>query len=157
MISLEDLHIVATAHGWPWRGTRVVLTNGCFDLLHVGHLRYLKQARALGDVLVVALNTDRSVAELKGPSRPWVCLEDRAEMLQALPPVSYVVPFDELRVTSVIEAVRPRVWVKGGDYTLETIDPGERAALEACGAEIVFMPLVEGRSTSGLIERIRGG
>jgi len=138
-------------------GTRIVLTNGCFDLLHVGHVRYLQQARTLGDILVVAVNSDRSVAELKGPGRPWLCLDDRVEMLAGLTCVDVVVPFDELRVTRVIEALRPATWVKGGDYTLETIDPGERAALEACGAEIVFMPLVEGRSTTGLIERIRGG
>ncbi len=157
MKTIDDVLLLSKVHQWREFGTRIVLTNGCFDLLHVGHLRYLRRARQLGHRLIVALNSDESVAALKGPGRPILCLEDRAEMLEALPFVDHVVPFSERRVTKIIEALRPDTWVKGGDYTLETIDPEERAALEACHTEIVFLPFVEGRSTSDMIRRIRQG
>ncbi len=130
-----------------------VLTNGCFDLLHVGHVRYLQEASELGSVLVVAINSDRSVRELKGEGRPVVTAAERAEVLNSLACVDYVAVFDSLRVTPVIHALRPDVWAKGGDYTLETMDPGERAALEECGAEIRFLPLTVGRSTTRLLQR----
>ncbi len=134
---------------------RLVLTNGCFDLLHVGHVRYLQQAAELGDVLVVAVNGDESVRSLKGPGRPLNSEEDRAEVLAALECVDFVVIFPDLRATRVIETLRPAIYVKGGDYTLESLDPEEVAALKKAGAEIRTLPLVPKKSTSRLIERMR--
>ena len=134
---------------------RLVLTNGCFDLLHVGHVRYLQQAAELGDVLVVAVNGDESVRSLKGPGRPLNSEEDRAEVLAALECVDFVVIFPEERVTRVIEALRPAIYVKGGDYTLESLDSEEVASLKKAGAEIKTLPLVPEKSTSRLIERMR--
>ena len=136
-------------------GGRLVLTNGCFDLLHVGHVRYLRQAAELGDQLAVAVNGDESVRALKGPGRPLNGAQDRAEVLAALECVDFVTIFPEMRATAVIEAVRPAIYVKGGDYTLATLDPEEVAALKKVGAEIKTLPLVPGKSTTGLIERLR--
>ena len=137
-------------------GRRLVFTNGCFDLLHAGHVRYLRQARALGDALAVGLNSDRSVRELKGEGRPVNPQDDRAEVLAALACVDYVVIFDEQRATGLLRAVRPHIYAKGGDYTPDSLDPDERAALEAAGAEIRILPLVPGRSTTSTLGRIRG-
>lgn len=134
---------------------RLVLTNGCFDLLHVGHVRYLKAAAALGDFLAVAVNGDQSVEALKGAGRPLNSAEDRAEVLAALESVDYVTIFPALRATQVIEAVRPAIYVKGGDYTLESLDREEVAALKKAGADIRTLPLVPEKSTSRLIERMR--
>ncbi|MEZ0275163.1 MAG: adenylyltransferase/cytidyltransferase family protein, partial [Roseimicrobium sp.] len=138
-------------------GRKLVFTNGCFDLLHAGHVRYLRQARALGDGLVVALNSDESVRKLKGESRPINSQEDRAEILMALQSVNGVVIFDDPRVTKLIEAIRPHVYAKGGDYTMETLDASEREALVNAGATICLLPLVAGRSTTGTIERMKKG
>jgi rfaE bifunctional protein nucleotidyltransferase chain/domain len=137
-------------------GKRLVLTNGCFDLLHTGHVRYLQQARALGDALLVAVNSDASVRELKGPGRPLNVESDRAEVLSALRCVDHVTIFAGKRVTDVIRALRPSLYAKGGDYTLETLDSGERSALEEVGAEIRLVSLVPGRSTTGLLQKIGG-
>jgi rfaE bifunctional protein nucleotidyltransferase chain/domain len=137
-------------------GRKLVFTNGCFDLLHAGHARYLGQARVLGDALVVAVNSDDSVRRLKGPSRPVNPASDRAEVLSALRAVDYVTVFEETRVTDLIRQIRPSVYVKGGDYTPETLDPEERAALLECGAEIFILPLVPGRSTTTILERSAG-
>ena len=114
-------------------GQRVVFTNGCFDIIHPGHILHLQQARQEGDVLVVALNSDESVRQLKGPDRPVFSQQERATVLAALEPVDYIIIFDELRVTGIIEAIRPDVYIKGGDYTLETLVADEREALERCG------------------------
>ena len=133
------------------RGGRLVFTNGCFDLLHVGHVRYLQAARALGDALALGLNGDESVRALKGPGRPLNSAADRAEVLLALACVDFVTIFAEPRATALLAAVRPHVYVKGGDYTLETLHAEERATLLAAGAEIRFVPLVPGRSTTNLI------
>lgn len=141
----DDLHA---------RGRKLVFTNGCFDLLHAGHVRYLNQARALGDALVVALNSDASVRALKGPSRPVNSQNDRAEVLAALRAVDAVVVFGTPRVTRLIEQIHPHVYAKGGDYTVESLNAEERAALEATGAEIHILPLVPGRSTTATIERM---
>ena len=134
---------------------RLVLTNGCFDLLHVGHVRYLQEAKALGDVLAVAVNDDDSVRQLKGEGRPLNSAADRAEVLAALECVDLVTIFPELRATQVIEAVKPAVYVKGGDYTVDTLNPEEVAALKNAGAEIKTLPLVPGKSTSALLEKMR--
>jgi rfaE bifunctional protein nucleotidyltransferase chain/domain len=134
-------------------GRRLVLTNGCFDLLHVGHVRYLQLARDLGDALVVAVNSDASVRSLKGPTRPVTSEQDRAEVLAALESVSFITIFPSLRVTEVISAVRPHIYVKGGDYTIETLDAGERAALQAAGTDIRILPLTPGKSTTRIVKR----
>jgi len=135
------------------QGRKLVFTNGCFDLLHVGHVRYLQQARALGDALVVAVNADASVRALKGPTRPVNGQEDRAEVLAALGCVDFVTVFEDERVTGLVRQVRPHIYAKGGDYTPETLDQGEAAALCAVGAEICILPLVPGRSTTAIINR----
>ena len=153
ILSLSDLS--RRAEEIRQAGQRLVLTNGCFDLLHDGHVRYLQQARELGDLLVVAVNGDESVRSLKGAGRPLNSAEDRAEVLAALACVDFVTIFPGMRATPVIEALRPAIYVKGGDYTLETLDPEEVAALKRVGAEIKTLPLVPGKSTSSLIERMQ--
>lgn len=137
-------------------GRKLVLTNGCFDLLHTGHIRYLEEARGCGDALLVAVNSDASVRELKGPTRPVNGELDRAEVLAALRCVDHVTVFGGTRVTDVIRALRPSVYAKGGDYTPATLDPGEKAALEDVGAEIRILQLVPGRSTTTILERVKG-
>jgi len=136
------------------QGKRLVFTNGCFDLLHVGHVRYLQAARALGDRLAVAVNGDASVRALKGPGRPVTPEAERAELLAALACVDYVVLFHDKRVTELLRSVRPAVYAKGGDYTPETLDPEERAALEEIGAEIRILALVPGRSTTSILQSL---
>jgi rfaE bifunctional protein nucleotidyltransferase chain/domain len=138
-------------------GKRLVATNGCFDILHVGHIRYLAAARRLGDMLVVGLNGDESVRALKGEGRPLNNERDRAEVLAALESVNYVTIFPQVRATAFLEAAQPRVYVKGGDYRLETLNPEERDALERCGATIEIIPFEKGYSTTGLIEKLRHG
>ena len=153
LIVSENLAVLGTRYQAD--GKRLVLTNGCFDLLHTGHVRYLQQARGLGEALLGAVNSDRSVRELKGPERPLNGELDRAEVLAALRCVDHVTIFEGMRVTEVIQVLRPAIYAKGGDYTLETLDPGERAALEEVGAEIRLLPLVPGRSTTGILERAK--
>ncbi len=134
------------------RGRRVVFTNGCFDLLHRGHTRYLVEARALGDLLVVGLNSDASVRELKGPGRPIVPAEERAEVLVALAAVDYVIVFDESTPARLIEMLQPDVLVKGGDWAPDQIVG--RETVERRGGQVRALPYVDGASTSGIIERI---
>jgi len=138
-------------------GKKIVATNGCFDLLHVGHVRYLQAARAFGDLLVVGLNGDRSVHELKGAGRPLTTQSDRAEILAALVCVDLVTVFPCLRATKFLAAVRPAVYVKGGDYTPRTLDEEELAILKEIEAAIRIIPFEAGYSTSGLIEQICKG
>jgi rfaE bifunctional protein nucleotidyltransferase chain/domain len=135
-------------------GKKIVATNGCFDLLHVGHVRYLQAARALGDVLIVGLNGDSSVHELKGAGRPITTQSDRAEILAALACVDLVTIFPEIRATKFLAAVRPAVYVKGGDYTSETLDEEELTILKEIDAAIRLIPFETGYSTSGLVEQI---
>jgi rfaE bifunctional protein nucleotidyltransferase chain/domain len=137
-------------------GKTIVATNGCFDLLHLGHVRYLQAARARGDVLVVGINGDESVRQLKGVGRPLNKARARAAVLAALECVDLVTVFPELRATRFIEAAGPAVYVKGGDYERETLNAEERAALEKIGAKIDIVPFVEGYSTSRLLEQLRG-
>jgi rfaE bifunctional protein nucleotidyltransferase chain/domain len=136
-------------------GKKLVATNGCFDLLHVGHVRYLRAARALGDALVVGLNGDQSVCELKGPGRPINNQRDRAEVLAALECVDLVTIFPEVRATRFIDTAAPAVYAKGGDYTSESLNAEERAVLEKIGAKIHIIPFEKGYSTSALVERLR--
>jgi D-glycero-beta-D-manno-heptose 1-phosphate adenylyltransferase len=135
-------------------GKKLVATNGCFDLLHVGHVRYLQAARALGDLLAVGLNGDRSVRELKGNGRPITAEHDRAEILAALQCVDLVTIFPETRATRFVAASHPAIYVKGGDYRPETLNEEERARLKEIGAEIRFIPFETGYSTSRLLEQI---
>lgn len=134
-------------------GKSLVFTNGVFDLLHVGHVRYLAAARALGDALVVAINSDRTVRELKGEGRPIVNEVERAEILAALRQVDYVTIFDDVSPRSLIAGVLPDVLVKGGDYGLNEIHGREE--VEAAGGRVVSLPFVAGASTSAIIERMR--
>jgi D-glycero-beta-D-manno-heptose 1-phosphate adenylyltransferase len=147
--------------GWREAGRRVVFTNGAFDLLHVGHVRYLQAARALGDLLIVGLNDDASVRAYKGPTRPLVPEDERAEVLAALACVDYVVLFGDPTATRLVEAIRPDIYAKGGDYAAGGQGEGkplpEAGAARAAGAEVVIVPFVPGRSTSGLIARIEAG
>ncbi|HXK33114.1 MAG TPA: D-glycero-beta-D-manno-heptose 1-phosphate adenylyltransferase, partial [Dehalococcoidia bacterium] len=136
------------------RGQRIVFTNGCFDILHRGHITYLNRAKALGDVLIVGVNSDASVAALKGPGRPVNTLEDRVEVLGALSCVDHVVAFDEATPERLIRALRPDIYVKGGDYTIETLP--EAPLVESLGGAVRLLPFVEDRSTTRIIERIRG-
>lgn len=134
-------------------GKRLVFTNGCFDLLHAGHVRYLSDARALGDALVVALNSDRSVRSLKGEGRPILNERERVEVIAALEAVDYVIVFDEETPRELIAALLPDVLVKGGDWPLDQIVGREE--VEAAGGRVLSLPYVEGSSTSEIIERIK--
>ncbi len=135
-------------------GQRIVFTNGCFDILHTGHVRYLKAARSLGDCLAVGLNSDVSVRRLKGPERPVNAEADRAEVLDALFAVDYVTIFDEPTAEDLIARIRPDVYVKGGDYTLEALP--EAKIVQQYGGRVAFVDLVPGRSTTKVIEKLRG-
>lgn len=136
------------------RGEKLILTNGVFDVLHVGHVRYLKEAAALGHVLVVAINGDASVRELKGPGRPVNSAADRAEMLCALSCVDRVVVFEERRASGVIETIRPHLYTKGGDYTADSLIDEEKAMLDRLGVEIRILSLVPGKSTSATLAKL---
>lgn len=133
-------------------GKKLVFTNGVFDILHAGHVRYLRQARALGDLLVIGLNSDASARALgKGPGRPVNTAEDRAEVLLALRSVDGVIPFDDATPERLIRALRPDVHVKGGDYSVE--DLPEAAAVREYGGEVRILPFLEGRSTTEILKR----
>ena len=149
---IPDEHIEAYAAALRAAGARVVFTNGCFDILHAGHVRYLASARAQGDVLILGLNSDASVRRLKGPSRPINNEQDRAEVVGALAAVDAVVIFGEDTAEELIAKVRPAVYAKGGDYTLETLP--EARIVESYGGEVAFIPLVAGKSTTGIIAKM---
>ena len=136
-------------------GLKIVFTNGCFDLLHVGHVRYLQEARSLGDRLVVALNTDRSVSAIKGPERPVQHQEDRAEIMAALGCVDYVTLFDEETPLKIIELLEPDVLVKGGDWSVDKI-VGAPSVLKR-GGRVESLKFQNGRSTSSIIDKIKKG
>jgi rfaE bifunctional protein nucleotidyltransferase chain/domain len=135
-------------------GKKLVATNGCFDLLHVGHVRYLKAARALGDALIVGINGDDSVRELKGPGRPVNNQDDRAEIVAALECVDLVAIFPDIRATRFLELASPNVYVKGGDYKQDTLNTEERQVLQKIGAKIDILPFAPGYSTSNLLARL---
>lgn len=158
LLSLDDL--VALREDWGVRGLRVVLTNGVFDLVHAGHVGYLARARALGDILVLALNSDASTRAIKGPLRPIVPQADRAAVLGALRCVDHVTVFEEPTAEAVVAAVRPDVYVKGGDYAAGTGEAPDLARLPEArivaryGGQVALLPYAEGRSTSEIIRRI---
>jgi D-beta-D-heptose 7-phosphate kinase/D-beta-D-heptose 1-phosphate adenosyltransferase len=133
-------------------GKRIVFTNGCFDLIHLGHVKYFQYARAQGDLLVVGVNTDRSIRRLKGPKRPIINETDRLSVLEELESIDYLVSFDEETPVHLIEKITPDVLVKGADYTKEQVVGWEW--VEAHGGRIALAPLVDGRSTSAVIQRI---
>ncbi|WP_188400341.1 D-glycero-beta-D-manno-heptose 1-phosphate adenylyltransferase [Sporomusa sp. GT1] len=135
-------------------GKIIVLTNGCFDILHAGHVRYLAAARALGDSLIVGLNSDQSVRRLKGPTRPVNSQDDRAEVLTALAAVDYVVIFEDTTAENLVAEIKPDIYAKGGDYTIETLP--ESKIVTAHGGRIVLVPEVPGRSSSNIIKKISG-
>ena len=135
-------------------GKRLVVTNGCFDLLHVGHITYLETARNQGDALLIGVNGDEAVRQLKGPDRPVNEEDDRAAVLAALESVDGVCLFTERTATRFLAAAQPDVYVKGGDYTLETLNPEERRAVEQAGGKVVIIPFVPGKSTTALLKKI---
>ena len=133
---------------------RLVVTNGCFDLLHLGHVTYLEAARNEGDALLVGVNSDQAVRQLKGPDRPVNAEADRAGIVAALESVSGVCIFAERTALRFLSAAQPDIWIKGGDYTLETVNQEERRAVESAGGRIVIIPFLPGRSTTALLEKI---
>jgi D-glycero-beta-D-manno-heptose 1-phosphate adenylyltransferase len=152
IVRLEEL--AQRANKLHAAGKKIVVTNGCFDLLHVGHVRYLNAARALGDALIVGINGDQSVRELKGPGRPVNGENDRAEIVAALRCVDLVTIFPEMRATRFLELAAPDIYVKGGDYNQETLNAEERRVLQKIGAKIDIVPFEPGYSTSDLLARL---
>ena len=135
-------------------GRKLVVTNGCFDLLHAGHITYLETARNQGDLLLVGVNGDEAVGQLKGPGRPVNPESDRAAVLSALESVDAVCIFPERTATRFLEVAQPDIYVKGGDYTVETLNQDERRTVEQAGGRIVLIPFVPGKSTTGLLDKI---
>jgi rfaE bifunctional protein nucleotidyltransferase chain/domain len=150
---LSPVQLLGVRQGLRAAGKTLVFTNGVFDLLHVGHVRYLAEARQLGDVLLVAINSDRTVHELKGDGRPITNESERAEILAAMRQVDYVTIFDDISPRSLITKLLPDVLVKGGDYNLDEIHGREE--VEAAGGRVVSLPFIEGASTSAIIERMK--
>ena len=135
-------------------GKKVVWTNGCFDILHLGHIYYLEHAKKAGDILVVGLNSDSSIRKIKGPDRPIIPEAERARILSAIECVDYITVFNDAAPLNLLKKVKPDRYVKGGDYTIDTINQDERRLMEQTGAEIVLMPQIEGASTTNVIEKI---
>ena len=152
LLSLEEA--VSWREELRKQGKKLVITNGCFDLMHRGHASYLIEAAKLGNELLVLINSDASGRALKGEKRPLVSQNDRAYLLAALESVSKVVVFNSSRCDAELAALKPDIYTKAGDYTLEKLDSSEREALEKSGSEIVFMPFVSGFSTTNIVEKI---
>jgi rfaE bifunctional protein nucleotidyltransferase chain/domain len=151
--TLDEL--AALRKQWREQGRKVVWTNGVFDLLHAGHVRSLRDAKALGDVLVVGINSDLSTKEIKGPTRPLMTENDRAEVLAALEMVDYVVIFGEREPSAVLARLQPDIHCKGEEYANGNRPVPERSVVEGYGGEIRFLPVYSGRSTTGLVEKLR--
>ena len=149
----EMMHIIHAIKSEQEKGKKVVFTNGCFDILHRGHVAYLNQARDLGDLLIVGINSDESVKRLKGPERPVNMLEDRAYVLSALKSVDYVIPFEEDTPLNLINLIMPDILVKGGDYTIDRIIGAQEVL--AHGGRVEIIPFVPGKSTSAIIDTIK--
>ena len=145
--------LIKIVEGLKKKGNKIVFTNGCFDLLHLGHIRYLRKAKRLGDILIVGLNSDNSVRSLKGKARPLVREKDRTEVLSALEVVDYIVVFNELTPKNLIGSIIPHILVKGGDWKREEVVGGD--TVEAHDGEVVIIPEVKGYSTSALIKKIQ--
>jgi len=149
---MDKAALVSRLAGRRAAGRRVVLTNGCFDLVHSGHVSYLREAASLGDLLVVGVNSDASVRSFKEPGRPIVPEADRVEVVAALEMVDYVVLFDEPTAEVLVAELKPDIYVKGGDYRLEELP--EARVVESYGGQVKLLPYREGRSTTGIIQRI---
>ena len=149
---IERKNISATCEKFRQQGKKIVFTNGCFDILHAGHVRYLTAAKSFGDILIVGLNTDESVKKLKGENRPVNNEQDRAEVLLGLKAVDEVVFFGEQTAENLIAEIKPDIYVKGGDYTLETLP--EAKIVQSYGGEVKFVQLVAGRSTTNIINKL---
>jgi D-beta-D-heptose 7-phosphate kinase/D-beta-D-heptose 1-phosphate adenosyltransferase len=149
----EMMYIVTAIKAEQLKGKKIVFTNGCFDILHRGHVTYLNQARDLGDLLIVGINSDESVKRLKGPERPVNMLEDRAYVLSALKSVDYVIPFEEDTPLNLINLIMPDILVKGGDYTIDRIIGAQEVL--ANGGKVEIIPFVPGKSTSAIIDTIK--
>lgn len=153
LISPEKL--LPVIQNYQAKNKKVVWTNGCFDILHVGHIKYLKQAKTLGDLLVLGLNSDNSIKSLKGEHRPVFNENDRVTVMNAVVYVDYIVLFDNPSPLDIIKILKPDIYAKGGDYTLDTIEQNERWLVDSYGGEIQILPIVPGVSTSDIIEKIR--
>jgi rfaE bifunctional protein nucleotidyltransferase chain/domain len=149
----EMIHIIDAIKSEQRKGKKIVFTNGCFDILHRGHVTYLNQARDLGDLLIVGINSDESVKRLKGQERPVNMLEDRAYVLSALKSVDYVIPFEEDTPLNLINLIMPDILVKGGDYTIDRIIGAQEVL--AHGGKVEIIPFVPGKSTSAIIDTIK--
>jgi rfaE bifunctional protein nucleotidyltransferase chain/domain len=160
----DDMNFRSKIIAWDklseWRkifratGKKLVVTNGCFDILHLGHVTYLETARNFGDVLLVGINSDAATRQLKGAGRPVNSENDRAAVLAALESVDGVCIFTDATATIFLAAAQPDIYVKGGDYTLDTLNQDERRAVESAGGKIVIVPFVPGKSTTSLLEKI---
>lgn len=153
ILSFEDL--IKKVEDNKRKNRKIVWTNGCFDLLHVGHVKYLKEAKKLGDILVVGINSDESVKKLKGPERPIQTEQERAEILSSLEFINYIIIFPELTVEKYLRKLKPEIFIKGGDYTVDTINRSERKIVEEYGGKIVIIPVENNISTSKIIEKLR--
>jgi rfaE bifunctional protein nucleotidyltransferase chain/domain len=152
IISWDDLP--AWREAFRATGKKLVVTNGCFDLLHLGHVTYLESARNQGDALLIGVNGDDSVRQLKGPTRPVTNELDRAAVLSALQSVDAACIFADKTATRFLDRAQPDIYVKGGDYTLDTLNKDERRAVESHGGRIVIIPFVQGKSTTAILEKI---
>ncbi|MFZ5518893.1 MAG: D-glycero-beta-D-manno-heptose 1-phosphate adenylyltransferase [Candidatus Zhuqueibacterota bacterium] len=153
LVTKAQLHAIIT--DLRGRGKKIAWTNGCFDFMHAGHVSYLQKSRSYGDVLVVGMNSDASVKKLKGDLRPICPEQERALVLSALIYVDYIIIFEERSPVNIIQEYKPDFYIKGGDYTIDTIDQTERRVVEGYGGEIILLPEVAGISTSIIIEKIK--
>ena len=151
---LSDASLPSWREGLRTSGKKLVVTNGCFDILHMGHVTYLQHAKEQGDALLVGVTGDANVQKLKGPNRPVNNEQDRAAVLAALESVDGVLIFPELDARNFLQKVQPDIYVKGGDYTIDTINQDERRLLEKLGVKIVLLPVVPGKSTTAILEKI---
>jgi len=150
---IDRMKISEIATGLKAKGKKIVFTNGCFDILHVGHVRYLKEAKALGDILILGLNSDCSVKSLKGSNRPINNESDRAEVLSALKAIDYVVIFDEKTAENIVGEVKPDIYAKGGDYSIDTLPEAKIVAEH--GGKTVLLQLVDGKSSTNIINKCK--
>ena len=153
-------HIILFENISQWRdsiyksGRKLVVTNGCFDLLHIGHISYLEKAKDYGDLLIVGINGDNAVRQLKGENRPINSEFDRAAVLASLKSVDYVCIFQDKTATKFLEQVKPDIYVKGGDYTLDTLNQEERNTVEGRGGKVLILPLIPGKSTTSILKKM---
>ena len=150
---IDRMKISEIVTGLKAKGKKIVFTNGCFDILHVGHVRYLKEAKALGDILILGLNSDSSVKSLKGSNRPINNEIDRAEVLSALKAIDYVVIFDEKTAENIVGEVKPDIYAKGGDYSIDTLPEAKIVAEH--GGKTVLLQLVDGKSSTNIINKCK--